>query len=223
MVIIQCHLVFAILSLFLANHVVSSPAPIMVSSPNFEDITLSSLHLLNASIPVDPTHNPDWTGDMTVADCSRAAGYFRGRIYMYDPDDKITFWTARSTTRPAGEEFELPFGVRYKSCTLLLRMTKDYGDNILPTTRGRFYNATADLSKATLTWNNVMDEFDGMLARMEFEGQVRPVWTTCSGVTGYNAVVMFIPSKSVVAKTWAADMRSGTVLDTFRGTTLFVG
>lgn len=87
-------------------------------------------------------------------------------------------------------------------------MARDFGDEVLPIpSRGRFHRTSIDLSRATFTWNNVLDEFHGMLAPMRYG--VEPVWTLCGGLEGYNAVVMFIPSKSVAARNWTVDMRDG--------------
>lgn len=114
MAISWCHLVFPILFSLLAHVVLSGETPVLVSALRIRDMALPNLKLLNASIRVDPIQNPDWAGEMTAADCVKAAGFFRGRLFpFYNPDKRFTFWTAKSTSRPGGDEFELPFGVRH--------------------------------------------------------------------------------------------------------------
>ncbi|KAL8847601.1 MAG: hypothetical protein Q9221_007378 [Calogaya cf. arnoldii] len=205
--------------------------------------TTSPLEFLN--LKVDPARHPDWAGVMQLSDCKKAQYYFKGRVAFYNPKKPMTFWSRKWTVRPPGEEFELPFGMRWsksrnllpiqrpslscciqtltryplgldlfmlnanrqtETCTLLLRMGKDFGNNVLPINR-EFADETEDLPAAMITWEDILDSMHDTLEHVE--AVKFPDWTYAYGKEGPAAVVMFIPSSSVISRRWAPDIRAG--------------
>ncbi|KAL8911382.1 MAG: hypothetical protein Q9171_003428 [Xanthocarpia ochracea] len=169
--------------------------------------TNSASGLLNSTLRVDPSQHPDWAGVMHLSDCAKARYYFNGRVAMYNPKKVMTFWSRTWTVRPLENEFELPFGMKYRTCTLLVRMAKDFGDNVLPNEGGGFSDESYALPEADFTWEDILDAIEGLHAHIEsFEA---PGWTYGLNAGGQEAVVMFIPSSSTMARKWATDMRAG--------------
>lgn len=75
--------------------------------------TTSPISPLDPDLGINPSLHPDWAGDLQFSDCVKARYYFNGRVAFYNPKKTITFWSRKWTVRPEGDEFELPFGVRY--------------------------------------------------------------------------------------------------------------
>ncbi|KAL8650164.1 MAG: hypothetical protein Q9226_005260 [Calogaya cf. arnoldii] len=126
--------------------------------------TTSPLDFLN--LQVDPSRHPDWAGVMQLSDCQKAQYYFKGRVAFYNPKKPMTFWSRKWTVRPEGDEFELPFGMRWKTCTLLLRMAKDFGNNVLPI-NNEFADEIDDLPAAMITWDDILDSVNDTLEHIE--------------------------------------------------------
>ena len=99
-------------------------------------------------------------------------------------------------------------------------MAKDFGDNVLPLRDGGFLQGSRRAAQAVLRWEDIL----WVLGDMHRAPQpfAKPIWTTALGVQGGNAVIMFIPSESVMARRWAADINQpATVL--LRGSVVGVG
>ncbi|KAI4215942.1 MAG: hypothetical protein L6R36_009356, partial [Xanthoria steineri] len=155
---------------------------------------------------INPFFHPDWAGDLQFSDCTKARYYFNGRVAFYNPKKIITFWSRKWTVRPEGDEFELPFGMRYKTCTILVRMAKDFGNNVLPV-GGKFSDETEDPPAAKFTWEDILGSIAVTLEHVE---KVKfPDWTYGYSPGGQEAVMMVIPSSSVMSRRWAMDMRAG--------------
>ena len=88
-------------------------------------------------------------------------------------------------------------------------MAKDFGDDVLPNEGSGFGFADESyaLPMADFTWEDILEAIQDLLVHIEFYGA--PSWTYALNVGGYEAVVMFIPSSSVMARRWATDMRAG--------------
>ncbi|KAI4268701.1 MAG: hypothetical protein L6R38_007746 [Xanthoria sp. 2 TBL-2021] len=93
-----------------------------------------------------------------------------------------------------------------ETCTLLLRMAKDFGNNVLPI-GGEFSDETDNLPAAILTWEDILDSIKDTLEHVEYIKT--PDWTYGYSQEGHEAVVMFIPSSSVMSRRWTTDMRAG--------------
>ncbi|KAL8916062.1 MAG: hypothetical protein Q9208_008716 [Pyrenodesmia sp. 3 TL-2023] len=171
----------------------------------------SAIDLLTSKPGVDPSQHPDWAGVMHPSDCAKARYYFNGRVAMYDPIKPMTFWSRRWTVRPPGDEFELPFGTKHKTCTLLVRMAKDFGDDVLPIIlpdEGSGFSDESDaFPAAEFDWEDILDSIDGLQALTAYIEQ--PSWMHGLSAGAQEAVVMFIPSSSIMSRRWAADMRAG--------------
>ncbi|KAI4198694.1 MAG: hypothetical protein LQ346_002714 [Caloplaca aetnensis] len=178
--------------------------------------TNSAIDRLNSTLRVDPTQHPDWAGVMHLSDCAKARFYFNGRVAFYDPQKSMTFWSRRWTVRPPGNEFELPFGAKYicrierapptETCTILVRMAKDFGKNVLPNGNG-FTDESDDPPAAAFVWGDILDSLDYL--ENEVVESNAPAWTYGYTMEGPEAVLMVLPSSSVMSRRWAADMRAG--------------
>ncbi|KAL8805648.1 MAG: hypothetical protein Q9223_003006 [Gallowayella weberi] len=153
---------------------------------------------------VDPGRHPDWAGDMNLGDCVRARGLFNGRIAYYDPEERIIFWSRKWTKIPDGDQFELPFGAKYKTCTLLVRMAKDFGTDVLPI-RDDYMDFSSRAPWALIKWEEITAVLQSLLN--DIDKYHMPVWTVGTS-NGWDAVVMFIPTRSVMSRRWAVDMRA---------------
>ncbi|KAL9598634.1 MAG: hypothetical protein Q9219_004380 [cf. Caloplaca sp. 3 TL-2023] len=164
---------------------------------------------LGSDQPVDPVQHFDWRGQMAPMDCRNAESLFRHTFATYDMNKPMTFWSRLLSTKPQGDNFALPYGTKYQSCTFLLRMAKDFGNNVLPLRYGGFLNVSQRKPQATFRGNDILWVLDDM--RRMGESFTKPIWTTGFGVGG-EAVMMFIPSDSVMARRWALDINQRTVL-----------
>ncbi|KAL8748810.1 MAG: hypothetical protein Q9184_007078 [Pyrenodesmia sp. 2 TL-2023] len=174
---------------------------------------------------------------MHLSDCASARYYFNGRVAMYDPEKVLTFWSRRWTVRPPEYEFELPFGTKYsessrvpniskpprhahyssiccvdrapptETCTILMRMAKDFGDNVLPI-GDTFMHESDDLPQAQFTWEDILDSLDDLQEHI-VEHQA-PGWAYGYNMGAQFCVVMIIPSSSVMSRRWATGMRAGS-------------
>ena len=89
---------------------------------------------------VNPDNFPDWAGDFNLDDCLRAQGLLNGRIAYWDPTIEWTFWSRRWVTKPEGNQWELPFGTRYRErpslssshFTFFLSISSSYCQNAPP-------------------------------------------------------------------------------------------
>ncbi|KAL8797092.1 MAG: hypothetical protein Q9182_007245 [Xanthomendoza sp. 2 TL-2023] len=172
---------------------------------------------------VNPGRHPDWAGDMNPSDCVRARGFFNGRIAYYDPKKRMIFWSRKWTIIPDGDQFELPFGANVpmkrlpnpmrlpalitresETCTLLVRMAKDFGTDVLPI--GEDYVDFSDRAPwALIKWEEITMVLQGLLN--EIDRHHSPVWTVGAS-NGWDVVVMFIPTRSKISRRWAMDMRA---------------
>ncbi|KAL8679277.1 MAG: hypothetical protein Q9186_004421 [Xanthomendoza sp. 1 TL-2023] len=153
---------------------------------------------------VNPGKHPDWAGVMNPSDCVRARSLFNGRIAYYDPEKRMIFWSRTWTIIPEGDQFELPFGAKYKTCTLLVRMAKDYGTGVLPI--GDDYMDFSNRPPwALIKWEEIVVVLQSLLN--DIGDQHWPVWTVGAGYA-WDVVVMFIPTRSVMSRRWATDMRA---------------
>ncbi|KAL8856833.1 MAG: hypothetical protein Q9178_006550 [Gyalolechia marmorata] len=184
---------------------IPNPTEAAITQPSGSN-TNSVSGLLNSTLRVDPSQHPDWAGVMHMSDCAKARYYFNGRVEFYNPKKVITFWSRRWTVQPPEDEFELPFGVKYRTCTLLVRMAKDFGDNVLPNDGSGYSDESYALPMADFTWEDILEAIEDLQAYTEsFEA---PGWTYGMNMGGQEAVVMFIPSSSVMARRWATNMRA---------------
>ncbi|KAL9054838.1 MAG: hypothetical protein Q9206_003375 [Seirophora lacunosa] len=181
------------------------------------------------SYAIDPVQHPDWAGNFVLSDCEKARYYFRGRVAFYNPNKHLTFWSRRWTTEPegVGETFELPFGYKYsespllqtgpenpsidlsnrsaETCTILLRMAKDFGAKVLPVGDG-FVNVTDWPNSGSFRWRDVLKALDGLF--YDVVSTTGPDWAFGGEFdAGWQSVVMYIPSSSVISRRWAGDMR----------------
>lgn len=106
-------------------------------------------------------------------------------------------------------------------------MAKDYGQGVLPI--GEDYMDFSERPAwALIKWNEIIDVLQSLLN--DIGEQHSPVWTVGAS-HGWDTVIMFIPSKSVMGRRWAADMRGilrglgnmGNVLRGSNGTVAAVG
>ncbi|KAI4108883.1 MAG: hypothetical protein LQ339_002001 [Xanthoria mediterranea] len=201
---------------------------LVTSIPTPADTLRTSSSGVNTTIPINPLDpdqginpffHPDWAGDLQFSDCTKARYYFNGRVAFYNPKKTITFWSRKWTVRPEGDEFELPFGMRYitgllmlnhhrriETCTILVRMAKDFGNNVLPV-GGKFSDESDDPPAAKFTWEDILGSIAVTLEHVE---KVKfPDWTYGYSPGGQEAVMMVIPSSSVMSRRWAMDMRAG--------------
>ncbi|KAL8902191.1 MAG: hypothetical protein Q9207_004844 [Kuettlingeria erythrocarpa] len=226
-----------ILIFVLTSLAISIPTPIDGSIEKASGSnTHSAIDRLNTTLRVDPSRHPDWAGVMNLSDCAKARFYFNGRVAMYDPEKPMTFWSRRWTVRPPGDEFELPFGMKYskspsfplisrfseehhhpslcrierarptETCTILLRMAKDFGKNVLPN-GNEFTDESDDPPAAEFVWEDILDSLD--VLEDDVAGSKAPGWTYGYNMEGPEAVLMVLPSSSVMSRRWAADMRAG--------------
>ena len=63
---------------------------------------------------VNTNKYPDWAGNWNPEDCVRAQRLFEGRLAFWDPVIRWTFWSRKWETMPEGQQWELPFGWRYR-------------------------------------------------------------------------------------------------------------
>lgn len=89
-------------------------------------------------------------------------------------------------------------------------MAKDFGDTVLPLQHGGFLAGSKRAAQATFRWFDILWVLDDL--RRTSPPLKGPLWTTGLGIEGGNAVVMFIPSASVIARRWAADITQQTSL-----------
>lgn len=154
----------------------------------------------NSEQPVDPVKDPDWAGELDIDDCHVARLCFAQRIP--DPMEKRWFWSPRWITEPASPSFELPFGIRYNSCTLLARMGKDFGDGILPLQFGGFYRGYRAAPIMLLRWGDITWPVTDLLRIVQ--ATKHAAWTTAENQGGNNVVVILMPSSSNFAQRWAS-------------------
>ncbi|KAL8919557.1 MAG: hypothetical protein Q9172_004932 [Xanthocarpia lactea] len=205
------HLIIPSLSILLVTLTsvaisIPNPTEASITQPSGSN-TNSTSGLLNSTLRIDPTQHPDWAGVMHPSDCAKARYYFNGRVGMYNPKKVMTFWSRTWTVQPPGDEFELPFGTKYRTCTLLVRMAKDFGDDVLPNEGSGFADESDDLPMADFTLEDILEAIEGLQEYIEY--LEAPAWTYGLDLEGQEAVVMFLPSSSVMARRWATDMRAG--------------
>ncbi|CAO1600514.1 hypothetical protein XANCAGTX0491_004199 [Xanthoria calcicola] len=202
------HLISLTILLFTLTSLVTSiptPADTLRTSSSGVNTSLPINHL-DPDQGINPSLHPDWAGDLQFSDCTKAQYYFNGRVAFYNPKKTITFWSRKWTVRPEGDEFELPFGTKYKTCTILVRMAKDFGNNVLPV-GGKFSDESDDPPSANFTWEDIIGSVAVTLEHVE---HVKfPDWTYGYSTGGQEAVMMVIPSSSVMSRRWAMDMRAG--------------
>ena len=170
--------------------------------------------------PVDPTLHSDWAGAMDPSDCRHAISVLKGRLAIEDIARKTRFWSPDWQGRPQGRNSKLPvsgkFGkprserhvhrdaqlhlLRLGSCTILLRMGRDYPNSLLPTHDG-FVNTDGYPSAVDSTWGNLYFSIESLFLDVRSSGW--PAYTFGSGVGGRFIVIMFIPTLSRIARQWA--------------------
>ncbi|KAL8707773.1 MAG: hypothetical protein Q9220_007225 [cf. Caloplaca sp. 1 TL-2023] len=191
--------------LYLASVAVAKAIPSPAGAFERPSQALTADPAANSLQPVDTNANPDWAGEMTPNDCLTAGYDFQKPIASYDENQPLHFWSWKWTSKPQGTAFPLPYGAVYRTCTILLRMGKDFGDNVLPLQYGGFLDGSIDAPLAVFRWFDILFELPDLLQTVRSSG--KPVWTTGMGHGGRNAIIMFIPSDSVIAKRWATDIR----------------
>ncbi|KAG6986540.1 hypothetical protein G7Y79_00078g099940 [Physcia stellaris] len=97
-----------------------------------------------------------------------------------------------------------------ETCTILLRIGKDFGDHVIPTMSDNSYMRTSILApEAVLLWQELDTAMD--LGLRSVRWNKRPTWL---GVhenmreEGY-VYVLFLPSRSAMARVWTVGMRAG--------------
>ncbi|KAL8774585.1 MAG: hypothetical protein Q9209_000958 [Squamulea sp. 1 TL-2023] len=150
---------------------------------------------------VDRRKHSEWAGDMKPSDCAKARALFGGRVDFYNPYWPINFWSRKWTVQPPGPHpFELPFGVRYRTCTLLMRMAKDYGDDVIFYRESPLHLAR-NPAESLFSWWEVLQLIDHLLE--DVQSHDMPLWGLVD-----EAIVVFIPSSSAMSRRWATGMRS---------------
>lgn len=175
---------------------------------------------------VNPQDHPDWAGEFKSDDCMRASGLLNGRVAYYDPQKKWIFWSKRWVVKPSQDDWELPFGTTYgglhpvssseksadlascgvETCTLLIRMGKDYGKGVLPMGKDYYLDTDGDDPKASIKWVDILQLNPYMLDELQRHGQ--PAWSSGLGIGGRQVMILYLPKSSTMRKTWAADIRS---------------
>ncbi|KAL8885305.1 MAG: hypothetical protein Q9215_006827 [Flavoplaca cf. flavocitrina] len=150
--------------------------------------------------------HPEWAGPMDPDHCAKARALFGGRVAFYNPQLTVRFWSSKWTVEPQGPStFELPFGVRYKTCTILVRMAKDYGDEVIVYKEPHFDEIPmrwAHLPPETfVSWSRILWAIDGML--QDVQSRKNPIWDYLQDIC-----ILFIPSSSAISRQWSVGMRS---------------
>lgn len=99
--------------------------------------------------------------------------------------------------------FVLIFSLRWRigTCALLLRMGKDFGDDVLPLPSGGFLPTWWYPPRATFTWRDVEVAAFSLLQDVSQHGV--PGWTKPSWAT-----VLYVPQTSAMSREWTAGLRS---------------
>ncbi|KAM0804811.1 hypothetical protein BDR22DRAFT_817878 [Usnea florida] len=104
-------------------------------------LTLGAPGAANSLHCVSPRDHPDWGGPITYKDCYTALGDLSNRLGNQKWNWQL--WSARYGTKPAsGHPLQLPLGATRGSCTLLLRIGRDFGSDVIPYDDGGYVDAT---------------------------------------------------------------------------------
>ena len=96
-----------------------------------------------------------------------------------------------------------------ETCTLLMRMSRDFGDHTLPTEGGKYLRVANDPVDLAFAWNDVLQVTEFMF-KLAVENWHSPAWTPGSGlrIEGARFVIMaFVPSSSPICRRWGTGTR----------------
>lgn len=154
-----------------------------------------------------------------------------GRVAHVNPERHWTFWSRKWVVEPSGDQWELPFGTRYGicfplsssplcrlftdfpryllgTCSVLIRMAKDFGDDIIPLGDG--LEGYAELSsipaEAVVPWSNLLLPIESMTFVVLWDNM--PVWSPGASAMGRRIIILMLPKSSPMSRRWTADMRS---------------
>ena len=169
---------------------------------------------------VNPHEHPDWAGAFVPDHCTTALGWTRGRLDYFDVRKRLMFWSRQWVVMPPGDQWELPFSTTYsrsihfkililvlgklnpciETCTLLFRMGKDFGDDVLPLNGG--YLKTSDARPQQQgSWHILLASAKNILSYgVMVRGQ--PCWHR--GAFPMDDIkILFLPTKSAMSRKWA--------------------
>lgn len=88
------------------------------------------------------------------------------------------------------------------SCVLMLRISKDFGDHVLPLSGGRGYaRASTSPGWGHFEWSDIFPMME-LLGREMAERGRQPGWTF--GLIGaYIATILYLPATSAMSRQWA--------------------
>ncbi len=92
------------------------------------------------------------------------------------------------------------------TCTLLIRMGKDFGNNVLPLGKHEYMKLAGDDPKSLSTWRDILQMNSRMLSDVMQHGL--PLWSYGFGHGGRFAMILYLPKSSAMSRRWAADMRN---------------
>ncbi|KAL8680150.1 MAG: hypothetical protein Q9186_003617 [Xanthomendoza sp. 1 TL-2023] len=129
------------------------------------------------------------------------------RVSFYNPKKYTTFWSRKWTVSPEDNEFELPFGWTFGTCTILVRMGKDFGDDVLPIPfYGKYEKTSTYPAEAYCIWDDILWSLDYLLG--DFILSKMPGWAPGLGMGARYIVAVYVPNKSPMARRWTDGMRS---------------
>ena len=261
----------SLLSLLLLVSITTAILPLTL--PNTLSKPTAFSQVISQGEGVDTDKHPDWAGNWDPEDCIRAQGLFNGRISYWDPAIRWTFWSRRWETMPEGQQWELPFGTRYReralfsppglsvsfpyltnfygslapyskcstpqslptlfihssrkkvtlvsnyvdegigTCTIILRMGKDFGDHVIPHSykdQIEYMRLSRQSPEAVLSWNDIIPrmQFSSSLIRIGGHPKWSGIGERMGGPLGGWVYALFVPSKSAIARVWTEGMRA---------------
>ncbi|KAI4202651.1 MAG: hypothetical protein LQ350_002444 [Teloschistes chrysophthalmus] len=151
---------------------------------------------------VDPRRHPDWAGPFNPEDCKQAQAKMKISVQHYDAMALMVFWSRRWNPKPGHKDvFELPWIAVSGTCTLLLRIAKDFGDNVLPSGEG-YESESKYPIVALFNWYEAFLATDYLLDEILQQGRGLVGWQHLP-MQGWPAVAMYIPTGSRMSRKWA--------------------
>ncbi|KAL8725070.1 MAG: hypothetical protein Q9181_006555 [Wetmoreana brouardii] len=184
----------------------------MVLSSSGNTVNTAINPVIHPANLVDPQRHPEWAGRFDVDDCKQALALMKISVIHVDLRHEYTFWSSKWMDRPESKwAFELPWFYSSGSCTVLLRMGKDFGDYVLPEGDG-YAKESPHPPYAFFSWSHAFSVMDYLLGVIKATDRDVCGWADILN-GGFAAIVMYIPTSSEMRRRWAGPGTHGGLFE----------
>ena len=171
-------------------------------------------------VAVDASKHTDWAGEINPYDCLRAWQFFESIVGHFPQKEQTIFWSQQWSSRPEELSYRLPQGCEYSklasllpsnktvifrktpdTCGVIVRLTKDFGDNVLPFENG-FFPASEAPTTAKDTFENIVILLRSLASFVAAFKQ--PIYTGPQLEAATGLTMIMAPASSPFNQRWRA-------------------